>query len=218
MNKYRCITLLFLLTAGAWGQGLKEFTIEPVDSMGSHHNTLNDTSITADRILLRDLLAFTYDVPRARVLGPGWLDDAYQVTAKANAGAEDQFLATLQRALAERLHLRVERSAKEMPVYVAKLVNPNSPKLESTSGASSISGQNGSVNVSNASMSAICNLLTRSFERPVIDETGLEGRYIFDLEWTAGDRESLVKAIRERLGLALTEDRRKVDVLLVDRN
>lgn len=218
MNNTRCIALLLLVAAGAWAQGLKEFSIEPVDSMGSHHNTLNDTSITADRILLRDLLAFTYDVPRARVLGPGWLDDAYHVTAKANDAAEEQFLPTLQRTLAERLHLKAERSSRVMAVYVMKLANPNAPKLQSTSGASSISGQSGSVNVSNASMSAICNLLTRSFERPVIDETGLEGRYTFDLEWTVGDRESLIKAIRERLGLALTEDHRKVDVLLVDRN
>ncbi|HYL75787.1 MAG TPA: TIGR03435 family protein [Bryobacteraceae bacterium] len=216
MNNTRCISLLLLVAAGMWAQGLKEFAIEPVDSMGSHHNTLNDTSITADRILLRDLLAFTYDVPRARVLGPGWLDDAYQVTAKANPGAEDQFIPTLQRNLLERLHLKVERSSSVMPVYVVKLTDPG--KLQSSSGASSISGQSGSVQVSNASMSAICNLLTRSFERPVIDETGLEGRYSFDLEWTAGDRESLVKAIRERLGLTLTEDRRKVDVLQVNRN
>jgi uncharacterized protein (TIGR03435 family) len=215
MNNTRCIGLLLLLAAGACAQGLKEFTIQPVDSMGSHHNTLNDTSISADRILLRDLLAFTYDVPRARVLGPGWLDDAYQVTAKANAGAEEQFLPTLQRTLTERLHLKVERSSRVMPVYVMKMADPG--KLQSSSGASSISGQSGSVQVSNASMPAICNLLTRSFERPVMDETGLEGRYSFDLEWTAGDRESLVKAIRERLGLALTEDRRKVDVLLVGR-
>jgi len=189
MNNARCIGLLLLATAGLWAQGLKEFAIEPVDSMGSHHNTLNDTSITADRILLRDLLAFVYDVPRARVLGPGWLDDAYHVTAKANAGAEDQFLPTLQRTLTERLHLRAERSSRAMPVYVLKLADPGAPKLQSSSGASSIRGQSGSVNVSNASMSAICNLLTRSFERPVIDETGLEGRYSFDLEWTAGDRE-----------------------------
>jgi uncharacterized protein (TIGR03435 family) len=105
-----------------------------------------------------------------------------------------------------------------MPVYVMKLANQNAPKLQSTSGASSISGQSGSVSVSNASMSAICNLLTRTFDRPVIDETGLEGRYTFELEWKAGDQESLVKAIRERLGLTLAEDRRKVDVLLVDRN
>jgi hypothetical protein len=37
------------------------------------------------------------------------------------------------------------------------------------------------------------------------------------LAWQSGDLEALAKVIRERLGLVLTEDRRNVDVLLVER-
>ncbi|HEV2690348.1 MAG TPA: TIGR03435 family protein [Bryobacteraceae bacterium] len=217
MNKYRCAVLILFLISGVRAQELKEFTIEAVESMGSHHNSLSYESVAADRIPLRELIGFVYGTPPMRVFGPDWLGDTYSVTAKPRAGEEEKFLPTLQRVLAERLHLRVEHASREMPVYVLRAADPASPKLHSNSGASSMRGQEGSVAVENASMSDVANLLTRTFGKPVVDETGLTGSYSFKLEWQAGDRESLIKVMREQLGLTVAEDRRKVDVLQVDR-
>jgi uncharacterized protein (TIGR03435 family) len=58
--------------------------------------------------------------------------------------------------------------------------------------------------------------LAGQFSRPVIDETGIEGRYDFDLKWDPKDPEALAKAVREKYGLLLTSATRPVDVLIVE--
>jgi uncharacterized protein (TIGR03435 family) len=222
MNKHRYAALLLLCVillcvSGVSAQGLKEFTIEPVEMMGSHHNSLSSEAIVADRIPLRNLLGFVYGVSSILVTGPDWLDETYSVTAKPRAGEEEKFLDALRPLLRERLHLRIEHVSREMPVYVLRTVDAQSPKLHSSSGSASMKGQEGSVTIENAAMSDLGNLLTRTLGKPVIDETGLTARYSFKLEWQAGDNDSLKKEMREQLGLTVTEDRRKIDVLQVDR-
>jgi len=217
MNKLLVIFSFTALAAGLHAQQLSEFSMEPVDSMGSNSNSINATSVNADRITLRNLLGFTSGAGPMRVQGPGWLDDSYQVTAKAQPADEDHFLAALQNAIAAKLQLQIQHASREMPVLVLRVLDPNAPKLHDTSGPSSIHGQSGSVTIENAPMSDISNLLTRMFERPVIDETNLTGRFSFELSWQSGDNESLKKAMRDQLGLTLTEDRRKIDVIQVGR-
>ena len=67
--------------------------------------------------------------------------------------------------------------------------------------------------------------------RQVVDQTGLEGNYDWDLSWTptpgepgprsesaaAGDGASIFAAIREQLGLKLEPDRGVIDALVIDR-
>jgi len=50
--------------------------------------------------------------------------------------------------------------------------------------------------------------LRREFLMPVVDETGLEGRWDFTLQWEPGNRDSLFKALREQLGIELRLVRR----------
>jgi len=217
MNRFLVIFSFTALAVGLHAQQLSEFSMEPVDSMGSHHNSINATSVNADRITLRSLLGFTSGAGAMRVQGPGWLDDSYQVTAKARPGDEDHFLAALQNAIAAKLQLQIQHASHEMPVFVMRVLDANAPKLHDTSGPSSIHGQSGSVTIENAPMSDISNMLTRMFGRPVIDETSLAGRFSFELAWQSGNTESLKKKLRDQLGLTLTEDRRKIDVIQVDR-
>jgi uncharacterized protein (TIGR03435 family) len=216
----RIAIVMIAVAVVTWAQTpakLKEFVIEPVEPVGSHHNSLSNTEVNADRVVLRDLIGFVYRTSPVRVQGPGWLDDTYSVKARPQSGEENQFLSALQRALLDRLHLRVEHTGKEMPVYVVRMANPDAPKINQGSGAPTMSGGNGSLSVVNVPMSEFDDFLTGTFGRPVVDETGLKGRYTFDLAWPSGDLEALSKVISDRLGLVLTEDRRKVDVLLVER-
>jgi uncharacterized protein (TIGR03435 family) len=211
MNKTALIVVL--AAAGASAQALQEFTIVPTEPTGSHHNSLDAAAIRADRIALKDVIAYAYGVPSVRVLGSTRLNETFSVTAKARAGQEDQFLASLQLALADRLHLRIERTAKEMPIYVAKVLNPDSLKLHAAQGDRRIGGGDGSVSFVNASIVDLGRIL----DRPIVDETGLTGGYTFDLEWQPGDPKSLVKSIRDQLGLTLVDDHRKVEVVIVSR-
>jgi hypothetical protein len=72
-------------------------------------------------------------------------------------------------------HVRIERTAKEMQIYVLKVVNPDSLKLHPGADASQISGGDGNLSLVNAPISDLENFGTRIPGRPVIDATGLMG-------------------------------------------
>ena len=76
---------------------------------------------------------------------------------------------------------------------------------------------------SNASMRAICGVLSSMVEAPVVDKTGLLGTYNYTLqigrEWSAQDPESwpsIFTAVQEQLGLKLEGVHESVPNLVVD--
>jgi uncharacterized protein (TIGR03435 family) len=50
----------------------------------------------------------------------------------------------------------------------------------------------------------------------VFDETGIEGRFDFSLSWKAGDIGSLQAAVKDQLGMQLLEEKRNVEILVID--
>ena len=80
-------------------------------------------------------------------------------------------------------------------------------------------------------MERLAQQLTRQASRPVLDKTGLTGRYDFTLEWTdverfgaadagaAGGSEgpSIFAALQEQLGLRLESQRGPVEVIVIER-
>jgi uncharacterized protein (TIGR03435 family) len=48
----------------------------------------------------------------------------------------------------------------------------------------------------------------------VLDETGLPGRYLFNLSW--GSDEDMVTAILEQLGLKIETQRAPIDTIVID--
>ena len=75
-----------------------------------------------------------------------------------------------------------------------------------------------SISMANGSMDEFCRSLEEALDRPVVNETGLTGRYDIDLH---GDREgggTIFKRVRDELGLTLTADRREVPFIAVRGN
>ena len=71
----------------------------------------------------------------------------------------------------------------------------------------------GRISISNETMKMFCFQLELMLDRPVVDETGLSGRYDAELPAQSGHA-SITKRVKDELGLALTEDRRDVRVLV----
>ena len=76
---------------------------------------------------------------------------------------------------------------------------------------------------SNASMRAVCGVLSAMVEAPVVDKTGLLSTYNYTLQfgrdWSAGDPESwpsIFTAVQEQLGLKLEAVHENVPNLVVD--
>lgn len=199
---------------------------------------------TAANISLRALVEIAYGVQRSRVVGgPAWVDaDRYDVDARGPADAKDSDVRLrLQELLAARFHLAVHRAMREMPAYVLTAV-PNGAKLApETSGDQGLYKSRGpgvaSLMGRSASIAELAESLSEMLGRPVIDKTGIPGRFHFELTWSddapAGlvqnsepgrdrdqektDAPSIFAALREKLGLRLAAEKVSVDSIVIDR-
>jgi len=197
---------------------------------------------------LKALIEVAYDLPSNRVLGgPAWLSsDRFDINAKPegsiNVSTQDgvaQLRLMLQAMLAERFKVDVHWETKEVPVY-ALMVDKNGPKMKAVPGGNG----EGSATAGRGTLSGLAPMVRLARElsnflgRPVLDQTGLQGRFEFKLEWTpdqspartavagAGSDAglsnddlgaSLFTAIQEQLGLRLQSQRGSASVLIVDR-
>ena len=78
-------------------------------------------------------------------------------------------------------------------------------------------------------LSALVDMLSREFRMPIVDKTGLTGRFDFKLEFapqppgaltpdpTDEGGPNLLSAVQQQLGLKLTPSKVSLDVLIVDR-
>jgi uncharacterized protein (TIGR03435 family) len=196
---------------------------------------------------------------RAEGRGPGWLDsDLYDLDAKAEGAASlDQTIGrVLQVFLEDRCKLKVHREARETAVY-ALTVAEGGPKLKESTpdsctpldlghppadpetapcGFLIMRGSNGSM-IADAHGITMAEFAARALtrvDRPVIDKTGLTGRYEIHLEYgitgpmrvngeapditlpadPAGA--SMFTAVQSQLGLRLSSDKAPIDVIVVD--
>jgi len=181
-------------------------------------------------ISLLGLLESAYDLSASLIVGPGWLDsDRYDVMAKSPEGVPDSKMpAMMQELLKDRFGVAVHWERKEMPVYrmvVAKgglKMSPFDPahpdlSMKPAGGAISMMGM--------GTMSQVAKAISRSAGRPVVDGTGVEGLYIYQLNFTPLSAQSesasdpapdFFAAVEQQLGLKLEPKKALIDVLVID--
>jgi uncharacterized protein (TIGR03435 family) len=196
---------------------------------------------------LSDLIIFAYGVHPKQVVGaPGWADtEKFDIQAVPNSEGLptlDQWKLMVQKLLEDRCKLSFHHAQRELPVYVLG-VSKTGPKLTPSLGNSiglpalGFRGTGGGdVVASNVTMGDFINFMTRNvkLDRPIVDKTGIQGRYDFELTWTPDDSQiagreqvrpqaegsnnapPLFTAVQEELGLRLDANRSQVDVLAID--
>jgi uncharacterized protein (TIGR03435 family) len=180
---------------------------------------------------------------------PEWVkSDRYDVIAKSTAvassgarshaqmiGHQTQMDLMLRALLEERLHLRVHREMKCLPVY--ELVVSKSGLLKQGNCAeacrTSDFGQKGTdLTIDGEAVSAteLADTISMVFDRPVVDRIGAKGTFDVHLQWTpnpgeVGDSDtasigessgSIFTVLQERLGLKLQRATGPVEVLVID--
>jgi uncharacterized protein (TIGR03435 family) len=187
-----------------------------------------------------DLIRIAYRVPPETIIGgPNWLEfDRFDIAAKAPAESSPETVRKmLQSLLVERFHLAVHNDMRPMPAYVL-LLGAGRPKLMESSGAGeqdckyvdqpaeSTTYALSCRNIAMAAFAARLRSMVSDYVRdPVIDATGLEGTWDFDLRWTrrsavlpAGTgRMTVSDAIEKQLGLKLELREAPAPVLVIDR-
>jgi uncharacterized protein (TIGR03435 family) len=176
--------------------------------------------------------------------------DQYDITAKAvDAAPLDQMAGPmLQVLLEDRFRLKVHRETREVPIYVLTVgkngvkpgaLNPaaNCVPIDLNHLAPPAPGQpmpnicdhqmfksdgpNRVVESYGRSMEGLAGgLLSNNLDRPVIDKTGITGRFDFTLEFARNMADdtgtSIFTAVQEQLGLKLVPDKGPVQVLVID--
>ena len=191
--------------------------------------------------------------------GPAWADsDRYAIVAKAEAPATDAMIRgpMLQALLEDRFKLKVRRDAREVAVYELTVAR-NGPKMRPTAEGSCVPKDLDQVPLPKeapggkpwcstvkyvSSMRTMTGILDGigvtviemaswlHFDgRPVIDKTGLDGRFDFHLEYLRGGgpppedpdpahaAPSMLTAVQEQLGLKLTPAKGPVEFLVIER-
>jgi uncharacterized protein (TIGR03435 family) len=192
--------------------------------------------------------------------------DGFDINAKVPAGTtREQFLRMQQNLLAERFKLKLHHEQKEMAIYELT-VGEKGPKMKGSTpdaastpedpwtppayfmgedgypifpaGRGGLSGRNGHYRWTgfNLSMQKIVKTLSGNLGRPVVDATGLKGKYDINMTWTtdlasiqallaaqgmppmpeADSGPTLLRAVQDQLGLKLNSKKGYGEIVVVD--
>ena len=196
-------------------------------------------SVTMRSVTLKSAIRWAWHVSEFQVSGPDWLDsERFEITGKAPGPAtEEQLRLMMQTLLRERFKLVLHRQTKELSAYVL-VVGKNGPKVRETKteGEASIdiNQRQLSVNVQRAPVSQLIDMMSNLLRAPVIDMTGLTGRYDLTLnvakyvgdmaargqsiDSAPADPVALVSMIlQDELGLKLEARKMPLELVIVDR-
>jgi len=178
---------------------------------------------------LSQCIQWAYNVQAFQVSGPAWMEsERYDISAKSSGPApEAQLRLMLQTLLGERFKLAFHRDTKDLPGY-ALVVSKGGPKLKesTTEGEPSMKPDRARMVAEHVTMSRFADLLTNPLHSPVVDKTGLTGRYDFSLDISkyatpgmSPDEMStaLAECLQQELGLRVEARKLPLEILMIDR-
>jgi|SRR5579871_596802 len=168
-----------------------------------------------------DLVRSAYRLKLYQIAGPDWmLGQRFDIVAKVPEGANgDQVPDMLKALLEDRFQLKTHREQRDLAVWALRVLPggaklhevPDDPADAAAPGAREVAAEGGpgGVNVSygpgsyfrfanhkiegrKLSMRNFVEILGRFVDRPLIDETGLTGRYDLDVDLTDEDYNAMM--------------------------
>ena len=224
-------------------------TIKPNDTGATSMQGLrvNGRNFTTRASSLSDLVAFSYNVQLKQISGlPDWAEkDRYDLAAVPDVEGvpnAQQLRSMIRKLLADRFQLKLHTEKREMSAFVLT-VGKDAPKITPNESKGPLPGLGfgpgkGGINlgVHNGTMDDFTGFLQQLvLDRPVVDQTGIKGRYDFTFVFTPDDSQfnghppqlpkqadgvdvapSLFEAIQAQLGLKLEAKKTMVDTIVVD--
>lgn len=194
---------------------------------------------TENLATLNDLIMEAYEVVDYQISGaPAWAvppgGEHFDIAAKSDGvPTPGQLRQMLQTLLADRFQLKLHRETRELPVY-ALVIGKGGAKMrklgEDEKPPTYATRPQERPKTMMSSMAMLVKLISGVVDRPVVDQTGLEGTYEFaNLDWAQFGRnkraapldpeigESIFTAVQQELGLKLEPRKDAVEVLVIDR-
>jgi uncharacterized protein (TIGR03435 family) len=205
--------------------------------------------VTTTNVTVNWMIKLAYNVHARQIEGgPAWLDSAkYDTVGRPDTPGQpsrDQMKLMIQKLLVDRFQLKFHIEKKELPVY-AMVVLKTGPKITMSAGDPNAFPGIGfgqgpgvlSLIGRNTGLDGVANALQSNIlDKPVVNQTGLTGRYDFALRWTpdagqisnfgqlppgpAADPDSppdIFTAFQQQLGLKLESTKARVDVMVIDK-
>jgi len=173
-------------------------------------------------VTVNTCIKWAYGVQDSQILGPVWMGaDHFDISAKADGPVGDAQMKLMMRALlAERFKLSFHREDRELKMF-ALMVAKGGPKLREAAADGKPSMQNSANGTiaKSTTMPEFGDMLSGPLQTPVVDKTGLTGRYDFTIDFTTylpedmktmrPDATSVImSALQGELGLSLKGRRR----------
>jgi uncharacterized protein (TIGR03435 family) len=204
---------------------------------------------------LKRALMVAYDVKPWQIIGPDWLNTLrIDISARVQEGTtKEQTLGMLRALLEERFRMTARREPREMS-YFALAADKNGARLNAatsvtddnviatvkrnegkdgfpvlTPGAPGlvVETRNASSRVSafRAHLPQLADFLASQLGRPVLDQTGIEGVFDFELYYAsqnappgeASPYPEIFQALREQLGLRLDARKGPIEMFVIER-
>jgi uncharacterized protein (TIGR03435 family) len=218
--------------------------------------TLRGRNFATRASSLADLISFAYEAQVKQIVNaPEWYDkDRYDISAvpeQEGSPSPEQVRIMIRKLLTDRFGLKFHREKREMSAYVLS-VGKDGSKLKPTQiqgtlpGIGIRPGTGGiTLNVINAAIPDFTGFLQiLVLDRPVVDKTGLTGRYDFQCTFSPDDSQfnghppqfpnqgnktdngsseanapaapSIYDAFQQELGLKLSAEKTGVDAIVID--
>jgi uncharacterized protein (TIGR03435 family) len=221
-------------------------SVRPSAPGGRRSMVVSPGRLTFGNVTLRDCLMAAYDAKDYQISGPDWMKtDRFDIVATAPGGdnavaspagsaLSEPVRAMLRKLLTARFQMSIRVEKRELPVY-AMVVGKNGTKLKETEtpGRSNMRMNGGSVAFRSVTVQELVDDLsqfkTAEMDRPVIDDTGLKGRYDFTVTLFGTQEEmaaamskgdfgsSIFTLIQEQLGLKLEPRKLPLDMVVVEK-
>ena len=213
-------------------------TIKPTDPNNNNQGFhTSGHQVFIENESLSNVISFAYAVHQSQIVdAPAWVaHDRFDIKGFPDvAGYPDlkQYQMMVQKLLTERFHFQFRRDQRELAVYAITVAKSGVKIAKSAGDPNGLPDQTGYgrgtaqvMKFTNNNMSDLALGMQGYMDKPVLDNTGLKGRYDFTLTWTpemtavsdTSTAPGVFTAFQEQLGLRLQLTKEATGVLVVER-
>jgi uncharacterized protein (TIGR03435 family) len=236
----KALILIAMLISGGMARAQVAFAVASIRPSAEQvpFESDGETKLLPGTLKMRDVsietcIKWAYGVQRGQISGPGMMtSEKYDIVAKADGAAtEDEMKAMMRGLLTERFKLGFHREKKELRSF-ALMAAKGGAKVGTglkQASAEEVPLRENSAMGSRAratTMQEFADFLSGPLEKPVVDKTGLAGRWDFGFDFSKymtdppkglDDFLAVLDAtLQGELGLKLVGEKDVVEVLVVD--
>jgi len=198
-------------------EGKAIFEIRISSASGKRRMSSRYDKLEIGSMPFENAIAFIWHIEDSQVILDTKPVDAFNATLKTASTGFDQGREALKLAVQSAFGISATPEQKETDVYVLTLSTAEGaprPKPAAPDAHLGLMSYGGAQLVGTAAMPEMARGLWASLDKPVVDETGLQGEYELELQWAYGEQAEL-DGLLAKHGLLLVPARRTMEFLRI---